>query len=171
MSLSTSGLGINVFFSGLLSPIYHLLLFFWKLFWEQNDNILACIRPAPSTGQSDWPWNYPRTGPFLWDALNRAGRAGPSWLRSTRVPASQEPASQGIFYGKNNKGNKGERQKKKSTKPKIMGRGVGGLNGDKTNNAFFKKTVFLGKVTHSNNYFFSLNNFLIQSWGMIQSQL
>ena len=63
--------------------------------------------------------------------------------------------------GKTIKETKEKDRKKK--KHKTKDNGVGGLNGDKTNNAFFKKTVFLGKVTHSNNYFFSLNNFLIQS--------
>lgn len=70
--------------------------------------------------------------------------------------------------GKIVKETKEKDRKKKSTKPKIMGRRWR-VNGDKTNKAFFKKTVSLGKVTHSNNYFFSLNNVLIQSWGMIQS--
>ena len=136
------------------------------------DNSLACIRPAPSTGQSDWHWNYPTTGPFLWGAQNRAGGAGPSWLRSTCVPASQEPASEGIFYGKNNKGNKGKRQekiKKKSTKPKVTGEW---WIGDKTETMLsLKKQSLWEKWQTPTAIFFSPNNFLIQSWGTTQSQL
>lgn len=90
----------------------------WKLFWEQNDNSLACIRPAPSTGQSViWLTLRlsPRTGLFFWDAQGRGFLAKQGEENQARwgppVSLPKEPASLCIFHEKNNKG---ERQKTES---------------------------------------------------------
>lgn len=154
MFLSTSGLGINVFFSGLL--------------WQQPG-----LYQASTQHRSVWltlklPHNRP-----IFMGCSEQSRGSRTKLTEVHMCSCFTGTSvrRHLLWEKQQRKQRKKTGKNKKKKHKTKGNGGVVDWWQDRNNAIFKKTVSLGKVTDSNSDFFSPNNFLIQSWGTTQSQL